>query len=171
MHQALFVPTIYNMALFSRPLTESYYMIGTANHIAIKSASSTRMELKNRDGNQSYILTSTTDGGGRYLNIGNFRCTAGNYTLTYDEGQAGVSFNYSRSESVMDYMDVKAIEDALSVVGVERCESLDSKRTPIDEQIRSRINGKELWRWCVIGCLVMLMVEILLTRIPQNKRT
>ena len=42
---------------------------------------------------------------------------------------------------------------------------------PLDSYLKERMDGKQLWRLCLVLSLLMLLAEILLIRIPKKKKS
>lgn len=170
--QALFVPTLYNMALYSRPQPEVAHVLGDNNPIFLQriyDPSDTPPQLTSFSNLQSPIsfLPDLRRIGGRSAMIPHGELTAdGTYRLGNDEMLA---FNYSRQESQLQFLSRSDIEEALD--GREGYTLVRNAAKPLDQEIRSREGGKPLWRWCLLLSLAALLTEILLLRLCFSKST
>ena len=167
-HQALFVPTLYNMALYSlRPapfattldhsgpvaLTQRYDVDAGAVRLAGPSDFEEIPDLR-QSGAISLLVPH-----------GSIR-HAGNYRLTLD-GKAveALSFNYSRRESQTHCMDAADIADAIKDYNLHHSSVVRQVDKPLDSYLREQMEGRSLWRWCIVGCLLMLALEVLLMKL------
>lgn len=160
--QALFVPTLYNMALFSRPLLQPYYTIGHDDPIALQGDidDNTIYKLINTDGTFE-VIPDIQRMGGRHVIIPHHMVReAGNYLLA-DEG---VAFNYDRSESQMRFYNHNELSRLIKSNHLAHCSVVRTHSKPLDQYIRQQNEGTPLWRWCIILCLLMLLGEILILR-------
>lgn len=174
--QALFVPTLYNMALYSvRPSVLSA-MLGREQSFPLVSRYESEghaVRLKKTDSpsdneNQTseIIPDIRTNGGHCRLVTHDMPREAGNYLLTQDdEVLEGVSFNYSRDESKMEFLGVDALESMVDDFGIENVSIVPNPDKPLDNYLRERMEGRSLWRWCVILALLMLLVEVVLLKV------
>lgn len=174
--QAMFVPTLYNMALLSQPLGAIYTTIDNSNPVLLAhniDLSEGSAKLHNSDKSLELIPDLRSMGGRTYLVPHNQITAADNYTLVTSQGaeEQGLSFNYSRLESKMDFFERREIENAVKDNHLVNCSVVKSAEKPLDEFIRSQTEGRSLWRWCIVLALMMIALEILLIRLPQKRQT
>ena len=97
---------------------------------------------------------------------------AGNYTLSQDgEPREGLSFNYSRIESRMLFMTQDDLEKIAKDQGLDNVSVVPNPDKPLDNYLRERMEGRTLWRLCLILSLLMLLTEILLLKIKIKSKT
>lgn len=179
--QALFVPTLYNMALYSTPRQQPYHLAGSTDPIPL---------LGHYDGEQLPHLTNiaTTDTlgsqsgtsanqravdiipdirriGSRSLLIphGEVR-QAGNYRLAGE----GLSLNYSRAESDLSVYSPAELKQLLRDDHLAYCSLVPNAGKSLTEHIRQRSQGTPLWRWCLLLALLALAAETFLLRAPKS---
>ena len=180
--QALFVPTLYNMALFSTPSSLPYHMLegdapiallgnydaGQPPHIlhsAIEPSGSSRDLLIpdiRRVGSQQYMLTHGVI------------VQAGNYLLQMPDSESpteGISFNYSRQESVMDFFTPTEVKRLVDDMRMSNYNVATSAQRSMTDYIRQRSQGRPLWRHCLLLALAALLAETLLIATTQKKET
>lgn len=151
----LVVPTIYNMGLQSLPLPKLYYIIGNQNTfgvpvqlgpdqiLAIKDSIEQFIPLQQSKAN--HVLVTTTDQPNK----------AGTYQLVKEnEILQSVSYNYSRKESRMSYLN------AADWQGANLYNSIDDLFDSISEA--NSINS--FWKWFAIFALFFLMCEMLILK-------
>lgn len=172
--QALFVPTLYNMALFSHLVVDPYFSLDRLEPITLPEslyADGEVLTLSSCDTSFQLIPELRRTAGRILLQLHNALPSAGNYRLDAPSQPAlvGLSFNYSRSESVMRFCSRSDIADGLA--GRRNCTVISNPRKPLDQHIRQRTEGTPLCYWCLALCLVSLLAEVLLIRIPQRSQS
>ena len=151
----LVVPTIYNMALQSLPLPRLYYTIGQQNAIAVPVKlgpdeiltvkDSTEQFIPLQQTKANYVLMTTTDKPNK----------AGNYQIVKKtEFLENISFNYSRSESELQYLNPEDWE------GAEVYNSVNDLFDAIEDA--NAINS--FWKWFAIFALLFLLFEMLILK-------
>ncbi len=170
--QALFVPTLYNMALFSTPRQSPYHLLTSTQPIPLVGSYDAEQvpHLRSADGSVELIPDIRRMGALQALVPHGGLTAAGNYLLT-DQGQAveGLSFNYSRQESDLSFYSRDEVKKLLADAGLDRCSVVPSAQKSMTDYIRQRSQGTPLWRWCLLLALLALLAEILLIRLPQRK--
>ncbi|MBP5327923.1 MAG: BatA and WFA domain-containing protein [Bacteroidales bacterium] len=181
--QALFVPTLYNMALYSvrpslpavslggnTPVPLSQRYVGLENIHLVSAQSS----IGSKDSNAAIfdvIADIRVVGGVSNLVPHSNLHEAGNYWLQSDgKTIEGVSFNYSRLESQMSFLERSQISSMLKDYNLDNISVVDNVDKPLDSYLKERMDGKQLWRWCLVFSLLMLLAEILLIRIPKKNK-
>lgn len=163
--QALFVPTLYNMALYSRPLPEVFHTLGSSAPITLQSGC----------GSERQPLQLTSDGG--FATIPELRQTGGRCLLLlhgelteagfYRLGAEHLAFNYSRRESVMDFFTRQEV--AASLDGRTGFLMAGNPKKPLSDDIAARHGGRPLWHWCLLAALLSLAAEVLLLSLKKKK--
>ena len=160
--QALFVPTLYNMALYSRPLPPAAYTLGGSDPIFLQhtydpSAQPPTLTQAIKQSNNQSILPDLRRVGNRSAMIPHGEITlAGHYLL----GDEYLAFNYDRSESQLRFLTPSEVSEAVD--GIEGISVVRNASKPLDREIRARRNGTPLWHWCIFLALAALLGEILL---------
>lgn len=172
--QALFVPTFYNMALYSLhpsapamslDRTEPFPLSGKYGPAA------GTMRLTAVDGSYEEIPDIRQNGGVSMLVPHGSLRSAGNYLLVMEgKNMEGISINYSRLESNMECLGTDGLSRLLKDNGIESFDVVRNADKPLDRYIKEKSEGHQLWHWCVILCLLMLLAEILLIRIPATDK-
>lgn len=169
--QALFVPTIYNMALYSRPTPMLYYTLAEGATVEVGSAATEGQTSLAKEGEEGTTVAEIRHTGKHsYLMADGMQLEAGNYRLSNGKAEQGLSFNYSRSESQMEFCSAKELKATIKELEAKNVEVFDNSAKPMDELIRQRTGGRSLTRWFLLGALAMLAAETLLLRIPFRKR-
>lgn len=170
--QALFVPTLYNMALYSIRPTPPASTLGDEHPIPLtkrydNSRGSVKLTSAQNDFEEIPDIRHT---GNTYSLVphGTLKA-AGNYRLAQDNSSAeGLSFNYSRRESQMAFTDRAEISKLLKDNNKNHYTVLQNAEKPLDKYIKELNDGRQLWRWCIVLALLMLAIETALLRLPQK---
>lgn len=164
--QALFVPTLYNMALYSRQQPMPAHTLGSTQAISLHG----RYQIDRRppellhDGKDPVIPEIRTVGN-RSLLVPHGEVTqAGHYRLADEH----LAFNYSRQESELDFYSPGEVAEA--VASLPGYSSLSNSVRPLDQELRDRTAGKPLWRWCIWLALLALAIETLLIKLPWSSK-
>ena len=168
--QALFVPTLYNMALYSRPQATASHTLGDRNPIFLQGnydPTATPPELKARNTATSLLPDLRRIGNRSVLLLHGELTDDGIYLLGNEEHLA---FNHPRLESDLDFLTQSEIENLLD--DRPGYSLVRNTAKPLDQEIRSREGGTPLWHWCILLALTALLAETLLLKIhrkPQVK--
>ncbi len=161
---ALFVPTMYNIALHSGKVSDFYHFIG--NDIAISTkliGNGNVLKIRALDGSSEIIPEMAGSADSRILRTHGNLQTAGNYVVaTDDKVVEGIAFNYDRRESEMSFHSEDEIADA--VKANSSLSLIKSTGKPLDQLIRSQREGKPLWHIFLVLSLLMLAMEIILIK-------
>ena len=161
--QALFVPTLYNMALYSLPQPPAAFTLGNPDPILLRGyydPTATPPQLTSSDTTFA-LLPDLRRAGSRSILVphGDIRL-AGHYRL----GDEHLAFNYSRRESSLEFLAPSDVADR--VASLEGYSTIRHAARPLDSELRARSSGTPLWRWCILAALLALAIEILLIKLP-----
>ncbi len=158
--QALFVPTVYNMALYSRPQAPASYTLGGSEPIVLQGRYDTEQQPPQlSDGAETSITPDLRRMGNRQVMVPHGELSkAGIYRL----GDEHLAFNYPRRESELRYYSREEV--AAAVAGRENYNVVHNSRKPIADELRARDKGHSLWRLFVLLALAALAVETILLK-------
>ena len=147
--QALFVPTLWNMALFSQKIPQTFYFLSGDNNIDITSSvNSTNLEvlhIKSLDNKVSVIPQITKANNRIMINPINTPLKSGNYNIyNKEELITGVSFNYDRRESEMRFLSNTQLKDKIKPMKTN-FKVLDTKNQMISSFIEKTKNNNILF--------------------------
>jgi len=158
--QALFVPTLYNMALYSRPLPLPCHTVGTHEPIALQGQYDPNGNLPELLGDNYFgIIPDLRFSAGRQTMVLHDELPADGIYLLADEHLA---FNYGRRESQLTFLTPADITSAIS--DLPGYSLLQPTERPLDQVIRDRDDGHRLWRWCILIALIALAAEVILLK-------
>lgn len=165
--QALFVPTLYNMALYSRPLPPPAYTLGDTEPIVL---------VDTYDPDNPPSLTLNTEHltlntipdlrhvGNRHMMVLHGELTEGGIYTLADEHLA---FNSPRRESEMSFFTPEEVAEAIK--NHSGYSVIANASRHLGDELRARDSGRQLWRLCIILALLALAAETVLLKL--NKRT
>ncbi len=160
----VFIPMIYKMALAGMRARPIAYTIGQSDIIEI--------ENRTRGGESVYKMKGKADefipqqkaiGPRVILTMGESIQAAGFYDvfLQQDSTLEKLAFNDDRIESNLAAYS----QDELTSRYQDQYTILDvAADTDLGELVRERSRGIVLWKWCLIGALIFLLIEVLLLR-------
>lgn len=174
---ALFVPTLYNMALLSVPFGNLYYIIGDDVAIEVKNketAGDIIFKIKSKDKDFDFIPEHRNIDLQTYIYPHDQIRQSGNYTLMLgDNDVEGISFNYDRKESSMKFMTSGQLTDRIDSAieknnSFKKYDVLDLEDKPLSKAIEEINQGIRLWKIFIILVLVFLSAEVLLLRLLKG---
>lgn len=165
---ALLIPTFYKIALYSIPPSRLYYTIGREEPIELSNVVLTgdkTLRIQSLKGDMEVIPEHRVSEGKVLIYVYNQIRKAGNYLIKLDDVTlARVSFNYSRDESIPEFMSSEDMEESLKKSGWVHANILDGSAKELKQTVAGLDEGKPLWKIFIILSLVFLAAEILLIR-------
>jgi hypothetical protein len=166
---AIFVPTLYNIALFSQPTRPLFQTISKEQ--------STEFANTNIAGESVYRITNTDNkfeiipeqkiiGPLTSVVFGNQLKEAGNYLLKAKTDTIfGLSFNYDRKESVLQYLTPEELESMADKAGSGNFSVVETNNKSLAITLTELNEGIKLWKWFVWLALAFIVSEVLLIRL------
>lgn len=160
--QALFVPTLYNMALFSTPVLSPYHLLSSTDPIPLAEQLEPD-QVVHLVGAEVDVIPDIRRLGMRQCLIPHGQIVAaGNYRL--HPLSQGLSFNNSRQESDLTAYSPDELKHVLRQQGLANYSLMPTTQKSVTDYIRQRQQGTPLWRWCLLLALLSLLAETLLIR-------
>jgi len=165
---ALFVPIMYRMALSGLPENALYYVLGTTKKRNIKLTSNTEEPLKltNTESKQIIIPPQKNTNQKVEITIAQENISEpGNYTINTENNTIidGLSLNYNRNESVLDFLSDKEIEK-IAADHSFKASVINQGVTDYSHLLKQESIGKKYWKICILLTLLALITEALLIR-------
>ncbi|MFA6825041.1 MAG: BatA domain-containing protein [Bacteroidales bacterium] len=159
--QSLFVPTIWNMALFSQVIPLPYYFFEDDIQIDISKLKDSKKinvaEIVSTDKKVSFIPELRKNNRMRSLVMHNQTNKAGNYNIEQEkEVFGGLSLNYNRMESNLSFMDANNINSELKKYSLGYYNILDTKKQVISSYFTKTKNGN----YMSIILLILLLLSV-----------
>lgn len=168
----LFVTTLFNMAILCQTSGRLYYTTGRDRQIESKTFHADGQDnvprIERTDGLIDFIpgVLPGAFGKGTRLDAGSHITQDGNYRILLGRTTVGgVSFNYDRRESEMDFYTTQEMEQLLNRHKLSNIQALPSLSDDLlTHRIVSATKGTQLWKWFIIAALCFLAAEIALIR-------
>ena len=165
---AVFVPTMYKIAISSVFEDNLYYTIGENEVITVRNINlGADNVLSIRDLQSEFEFIPEHRRVNSHLDIFSHGqiTMAGNYTLFNSEtALKGIAFNFNRTESELVFFTVNEIKAYLDDQGLKNFQIVESADRPFVQTLSDLSLGKQLWRWFVMLALLFLLGEVLLLR-------
>ncbi len=166
---ALFVPALYNMALYSVNNSASAETIGSDRFIPVQSklSGSEILEVKRSGTEQSFVPERVARAEGSGIFVHDQIRDDGQFLITTETGDTlqPLSFNYDRSESEMQFLSSDELLEKAQQLGMSNLKIVDATIESMANQVRELHDGKQLWRLFLILALLALLAETILIRI------
>ncbi|HTF05315.1 MAG TPA: BatA domain-containing protein [Bacteroidia bacterium] len=170
---ALFVPTLYQAALFSQPQGELFYTISDSKPVDIGDVGTigeNPFHLTDEAQKFDVIPAHVVQDGKTLLDVQRMVVAPGNYLVNLDNRMiTGISFNYDRTESDMRVFTKDEIEAQHLAAGLQKFSVLDKGLDGLTEILTEKDYGIRLWKICIWLVLACMLAEILLIRLWKNR--
>lgn len=150
--QALFVPTVYNMALYSRLLPRASHTLGDDVAVELTGHYDYPPQLSGPD-SASLTADIRTLGNRQIMMLHGDIAKAGIYRLADEH----LALNYPRRESHMSFYTRAEVAEAVS--DLDGYMTAGSPARSLTAEIAERDKGTALWRLCIVLALAALAVE------------
>jgi len=166
----VFVPTMYNIALLSKPSGKLFYTISEDEVIELnpKNSQNEKLVYKIKENDSDFEIIpeyKTQNFQVRLLTHDQIK-NAANYTLKKgNENIMGISYNYNRKESELDYFSENEIQKILNELDSDRISMIINDNKALSQTLEELTKGIQLWKLFIILALVFLLCEVLIIRI------
>lgn len=162
-NHAIYVPTLYNIALLSQKNHPLFHIIGSNSNIELN---------RNENENIYHIKNEEIDLIPQIRNNANYTTIfvnsgikdAGNYWLENEKNKLGLAYNYNRSESELVYYSLTELEETINKNQLN-AKILDTTINAIKSALSEASIGKKYWKYCIILALLFLAAEIALIKL------
>ncbi|MEO6882646.1 MAG: BatA domain-containing protein [Bacteroidia bacterium] len=165
---ALFVPTLYNIAINSEIATPLFYTIGKDDAIDLETINLTGDNVFHikQNGTNFDVIPEYRKGEGRTtLFVHDQIKQAGNYELWLgNKILKSISFNYDRKESDLSCYSSDEIAEKTTKLGFVNFSLINNQAKNLTQVLTENEQGKKLWKLCIILVLLFLAAEIMLIR-------
>ncbi len=166
---ALFVPTIYKIAMMSWMQSRLYYIIGRDQQVEVPTMLNDEkdmvLKLKNTAGNDEVIPQLQNYNGHITLVLNDQVRNHGNYILSNNGPVTGLAFNYSKDESDMKCYSPEEITAFIDKNNLKNTKLLEGKAKSLSVVVSELNQGIKLWKTFVLLALLFLALEVVLLRL------
>jgi len=166
----IFVPTIYNIALYSQHSAHIYYVIGKDDIVEIKNnvSDDNVYHIQTYDKTYDFIPYHSADiiGASIKLFMQNNIQQAGNYQITNgNEIVKSISFNFNRAESDLSYYTEAELGALIGNYGLKNTSIISNEDSILfSTSVKELSQGKQYWKLFIILALIFIAVEVALLR-------
>lgn len=162
-NHALFVPTLYNIALLSQNNYPLFHIIGSNSTIDLNRTENDNIyHIKNETIDVIPRTRNTTNNTTIFVDTDIEK--AENYILENEVIKIGLAYNYNRSESELTYLTADEM-DAIIQSNNMNAKYLDTANNTIKSALSDLNIGKKYWKYCIILVLLFLAIEIALIKL------
>jgi hypothetical protein len=166
---ALFVPTIYKMAISSLKPVPLYYFTQSNAVIslnALKEKSEEPLHLIDRDTKFDVIPEMRVNNNRLNVYMQNQITRPGFYKLTHkDVDLQAVAFNYNRLESELEFFTNEEIEKSIADNNLTSFKNLVATEKSLTASVQEISGNVKLWKLFIIFTLVFIAIEIALIKL------
>ncbi len=172
---AVFVPTLFQIALFSQPQQPLFYTSGKNQAVdvgLVPNNGEDVLHVVSTDKKIDLIPEHRVSDGRTMIFVHDQLKSAGNFSVMAAKNElAGISFNYDRKESDLSCYTSDRLSAAITDKGWNNFRLLSNERQNLTIALAEIDQGIKLWKWFVIMALVFLLIEIVLLRIGNIRKT
>lgn len=165
---AIFVPTLYQAALFSQLQNELFYKIDNNSKIdlgAVGTTSENIFHILEPNKKFDVIPLHRVIDGHVILDVQRQIIESGNYFVHLGTNLLnGISFNYDRKESDLNTFNNLEIKVTYERAGLTNFSILENNLKGLTTILMENDLGYQLWKTCIWLVLIFLLVEIVLIR-------
>ncbi len=164
---ALFVPLLHNMGIKNISQEDIYYTLGNTKVIEIPNQSNIKQWRIQKEGTIDLLPEVKTINQKIYINLHELIQEDGFYTLTNEDQNKIISFNYNRLESNLttwEIEDLEKINNQYNHIKLWKKEGLKFEKSLKDNRY-----GLHLWHIFILFSLILLIIESLLLKNWKNK--
>jgi hypothetical protein len=169
---ALFIPTVYKIALYSVPQTRLFYTIGQDEAIEIQGLrlkGDQPLKIAANDGSFEIIPEQQSEEGKIKLFVHDQIVKSGIYKVKQaDSTLAVLAFNYNRTESPNNFESADQLKETLETSGWNNSTVLDGSVKELRQAVMQLDEGQPLWKIFIILALLFLLAEVLLIRFLKS---
>jgi hypothetical protein len=166
---AVFVPTLYKIAIASSFAEPLFYTIGNIQNIELKNnnlQTDPVYRIQALDCKSDFIAQTKSNGFSTMVDVEKQIKIAGNYWLKSNTNDTlkGLSFNFNRLESITDYYTIDDLEKNIEQYKLNNFKVIEKGAKNMAATMMNMSKGTQLWKWCVIFALLCLGLEIALIK-------
>lgn len=161
-NHALFVPTLYNIALLSQNNYPLFHIIGSNSTIDLNRTENDNIyHIKNQTIDVIPRTRNTTNNTTIFVDTDIEK--AENYMLENEVAKIGLAYNYNRNESDLSYLSADEMDEIIQSNSIN-AKYLDTTNSSVKSALSELNIGKKYWKYCIILVLFFLAVEIALIK-------
>src|SRR6185436_579023 len=164
---AVYVPTLYKIALLSERAQQLFSIIGKEDGYEIPENISGEEVFHLINANKKFDIIPEQRSGNNFINLF-FRDQvkeSGNYDLVLKNKSAFViSFDYDRKESIMSFYTKNEVSKMIEEKHLSNMKLFEASQKTLTSQLMQLNEGIRLWKWYILLVLAFLAIEIALLK-------
>ncbi len=167
-HAEIFVPPVYNMALYSGVVPPLFYITGKDVSVMIaypESITESVFRIRNLEDGDEFIPGHRNEPLGTLLFFEDQISKAGNYQVVIDETEiAPLAFNFAHEESDLRQESGDVLQEWITENGYKHIHIIQVSGKSVTDKLSEMNEGLRLWRFFVMAALLFLIAETVLLR-------
>jgi len=163
---ALFVPSIYKMAITSIHQNQLYCKIGNDEIVktnTVSSATDGLFHVVNTAKKFDFIPATRMNDGEANLSLHGQIKESGNYEIKAEKDLVNIaSFNYNNLESNLTFYTQEQLQTEIDNNDLQNISVLNNKGKSLTQLVKEDNTGKSLWKTCLWLTLFFILAEVLL---------
>jgi hypothetical protein len=172
-HADIFVPPLYNMALYSGLVQPLFLVIGADKSALIgypDEIGQSVFRIRKLEGAPEFIPGYRSESYGALLFFEDQVTSAGNYQVLLEETEvAPLAFNFSHLESDLRSDGTQDLAKWVEENEYQHISLVSTTKKSVTERLQEMEEGTRLWRYFVMAALFFLLMETLLLRFWRNR--
>lgn len=167
----IFVPTVYNMVLYSgEPQKYAYSTEGDEAVILNQNPNSDELKVINIQTKDEFKTSVRNHGTEKkQLLLDELPKEAGHYlVMNGNETIQSISYNYPRKESIPEFYTEDDLQRLIQSREFKQFQLIESSNVNFSETVRNLNNGKQFWKYFIILAIFFLFCEMAIIRFWKN---
>jgi hypothetical protein len=167
----IFVPTVYNMVLYSgEPQKYAYSTEGDEAVILNQNPNSDELKVINIQTKDEFKTSVRNQGTEKkQLLLDEIPRDAGHYLVMNDnETIQSISYNYPRKESIPEFYTEDELQKLIKSREFKQFQLIESSNLNFSETVQNLNSGKQLWKYFIIMAIFFLFCEMAIIRFWKN---
>ena len=165
----LFVPTIYNIVLYSLPNQEMSFVVGRNTFYEIPRKQNisleSKIEIENVKKQEKFIPSINVSARGTLIEYPGQIVNDGHYLILNEDTVIGsLAFNYDRKESDLRYFTNNELQEKIETTQLKNAQVVQNAEKNFSEIFDEIQNGRQLWLWCILLALLFILAEVVIIR-------
>jgi len=167
----IFVPTVYNMVLYSgEPQKYAYSTEGDEAVILNQNPNSDELKVINLQTKDEFKTSVRNHGTEKkQLLLDEIPRDAGHYlVMNGTETIQSISYNYPRKESIPEFYTEDELQKLIQSREFKQFQLIESSNVSFSETVQNLNNGKQLWKYFIVMAIFFLFCEMAIIRFWKN---
>ena len=165
----LFVPTLYNIVLYSLPNQEMSFVVGRNTFYEIQGKQNisldSKIEIENRKKGEKFIPSKNNSARGTLIEFPGQIVNDGHYLILNEDTVIGsMAFNYDRKESDLRYFSNSELQDKIETAQLKNAQVVENAEKNFSEIFDEIQNGRQFWKLCILLALLFILAEVAIIR-------